>query len=122
MNGFDLVFVKYVQEHSPVAISDVTQRFGKTLSTLKRTMKEINALLPEPFHLHIDNQLITTVMGYGEYIELLEKIKFNRYITSPQERTRDLFVALCLNDVVNKSEYYSRFFVSASTLKMTPRY
>lgn len=117
MNGFDLVFVKYVQEHSPVAISDVTQRFGKTLSTLKRTMKEINALLPEQFHLHIDNQLITTAMGYGEYIELLEKIKFNRYITSPQERTRDLFVALCLNDVVNKSEYYQRFFVSASTLK-----
>lgn len=106
MNGFDLAFVKYVQEHSPVAISDIIQRFGKTLSTLKRTMKEINALLPEQFYLHIDNQLITTTMGYGEYIELLEKIKFNHYITSPQERTRDLFVALCLNDVVNKSEYY----------------
>lgn len=117
MNGFDLVFAKYVQEHSPVAISAAIQRFGKTLSTLKRTMKEINALLPEPFHLHVDNQNIVTRMGYGEYIELLDTIKFNRYITSPEERTRDLFVALCLNDVVNKSEYYQRFFVSASTLK-----
>jgi len=34
MNSFDLVFVKYVQEHSPVALSDVLQRYGKTLSTL----------------------------------------------------------------------------------------
>lgn len=117
MNGFDLVFVKYVQEHSPVALSDVLQRYGKTLSTLKRTMKEINALLPAHYHLHIENQTIITRMGYGEYVALLENIKFNRYFTSPEERTRDLFVALCLNDVVNKSEYYSRFFVSASTLK-----
>lgn len=117
MNGFDLSFLKYLQEHSPVLISEATVRFGKTLSTLKRTMKEINELLPEEYYIHLDNQFITTSMGYREYIDLLEKITFNRYITNPEERIRDLLVGLCLQDIVNKSEYYKKFHVSPGTIK-----
>ncbi|MEX2943266.1 hypothetical protein [Serratia fonticola] len=64
MNSFDLSLLKYIQEHSPVLIEDVTSKFGKTLSTLKR------------------------------------------YITTADKRIKDLSVALCLQDVVNKSEYY----------------
>lgn len=117
MNGFDLSFLKYLQEHSPLQISEATVRFGKTLSTLKRTMKEINEFLPEEYYLHLDNQFITTSMGYREYIDFLEKVTFNRYITNPEERIRDLMVGLCLQDVVNKSEYYKKFHVSPGTIK-----
>jgi hypothetical protein len=63
VNSFDLSLLKYIQEHSPVLIEDVTSRFGKTTSTLKR------------------------------------------YITTADERIKDLGVALCLQDVVNKSKY-----------------
>ncbi|MFV8869117.1 hypothetical protein [Serratia fonticola] len=61
MNSFDLSLLKYIQEHSPVLIEDVTSRFGKTTSTLKR------------------------------------------YITIADERIKDHSMALCLQDVVNKS-------------------
>ncbi len=117
MNHFDLTFLKYLQDHHPLPIDGALQRFGKTLATLKRTMKEINALLPAHLHLHQEHQFIVTRLEFGDYITLLEKIQFNRYLTTPDERVRDLFVALCLNDVVNKSEYYKKFFVSAGTLK-----
>lgn len=98
-------------------IDDVTSRFGKTTSTLKRSMKEINELLEPDFHLHIDGQSIVTAITYREYIALLEQIPFNRYITSAEERVKDLSVALCLQNVVNKSEYYRKFNVSPTTLK-----
>lgn len=117
MNSFDLSVLKYLQEHSPILITETTARFGKTLSTLKRTMKEINELLPEALHIHLDNQFITTKMGYREYIDFLQQINFNRYITNSEERVRDLLVGLCLHDVVNKSEYYKKFYVSAGTIK-----
>ncbi|MEE3652300.1 MULTISPECIES: PRD domain-containing protein [unclassified Brenneria] len=117
MNSFDLAFLKYAQEYSPLAIDEVITKFGKTLSTLKRTMKEINEQLHPAYHLHIDNQFITTAMSYREYIDFLDHIKFNRYITTAEERIRDLSVALCLQDVVNKSEYYRKFHVSPTTLK-----
>ncbi|MGB3253423.1 PRD domain-containing protein [Buttiauxella gaviniae] len=117
MNSFDLSFLKYLQEHSPVLISEATVRFGKTLSTLKRTMKEINELLPDEYYLHLDNQFITTRMEYRAYIEFLEKITFNRYLTNSEERISDLLVGLCLHDIVNKSEYYKKFHVSAGTIK-----
>ncbi|MDX5628795.1 MULTISPECIES: hypothetical protein [unclassified Brenneria] len=117
MNRFDLTFLKYVQEHSPLAIEEAVAKFGKTLSTLKRTMKEVNEQLQPAAHLHIDNQFITTAMRYREYINFLEHIQFNRYITTAEERIRDLSVALCLQDVVNKSEYYRKFHVSPTTLK-----
>lgn len=117
MNSFDLTFLKYVQEHSPLAIEEAITKFAKTLSTLKRTMKEINEQLRPDYHLHIDNQFITTAMSYREYIDFLEHIQFNHYLTTPDERIRDLSVALCLQDVVNKSEYYRKFHVSPTTLK-----
>ncbi|MGL5422862.1 MAG: hypothetical protein ACRDAJ_07785 [Serratia fonticola] len=98
-------------------IEDVTSRFGKTLSTLKRSMKEINEFLEPNCHLHIDGQWIVTAIGYREYIAFLEQLPFNRYITTADERIKDLSVALCLQDVVNKSEYYRKFNVSPTTLK-----
>lgn len=117
MNKFDLSFLKYLQDHNPLPIQDATARFGKTLSTLKRTMKEINTLLPVDLQLRQDNAFITTRLSYNDYIQFLEKVQFNRYLTTPDERVQDLFVALCLNDVVNKNDYYKKFYVSPGTLK-----
>ena len=117
MNHFDLSFLKYLQDNSPLSIDEAVQRFGKTLSTLKRTMKELNELLPEPVQLHQDNQFITTRIGYSEYRQFLACVRFNRYITTAEERVRDLLVTLCLHDVVNKNEYYKKFYVSAGTVK-----
>lgn len=117
MNNFDLSFLKYIQENNPLPVEDAIRRFGKTMSTLKRTMKEINALLPENVRLHQDNNFLTTGMGYGDYIALLQNIHFNRYITTADERVDDLFVALCLNDIVNKNDYYRKFYVSSGTVK-----
>lgn len=117
MNRFDLSFLKYLQDNSPLAVELAVRRFGKTLSTLKRTMKEINELLPESLQIHLDNQFITTRIGYSDYIALLQRVRFNRYLTTAEERVQDLFVALCLHDVVNKNEYYSKFYVSAGTVK-----
>ncbi|WP_312953369.1 hypothetical protein [Superficieibacter sp.] len=117
MNSFDLTFLKYLQDHSPLPVDEATRRFGKTLSTLKRTMKELNELLPADLQLHQDNHFLVTRMGYADYVNFLQQVRFNRYLTAPDERVRDLFVALSLNDVVNKSEYYRRFFVSPGTLK-----
>ncbi|AHG22755.1 hypothetical protein Z042_10835 [Chania multitudinisentens RB-25] len=117
MNSFDLSLLKYIQEHSSVLIEDVTSRFGKTTSTLKRSMKELNEFLEPDYHLHMDGLSIITAITYREYIAFLEHIPLNRYITTVDERIKDLSVALCLQEVVNKSEYYRKFNVSPSTLK-----
>lgn len=117
MNHFDLSFLKYLQDNSPLAVDRAVLRFGKTLSTLKRTMKELNELLPENVQLHQDNQFITTRIGYSDYIQFLQRVHFNRYLTTAEERVQDLFVALCLQNVVNKNEYYKKFYVSAGTVK-----
>lgn len=106
MNYFDLSFLKYLQDNNSLPVEEAVRRFGKTLSTLKRTMKELNELLPENVHLYQDNQFITTRIGYSEYRQFLQRVQFNRYITTAEERVKDLFVALCLHDVVNKNEYY----------------
>ncbi|MFT8210716.1 MAG: hypothetical protein ACMZI0_09395 [Symbiopectobacterium sp.] len=117
MNSFDLSLLKYIQGHSPVLIEDVMSKFGKTTSTLKRSLKGINEFLEPEYHLHIDGQSIVTAITYRQYIDFLEQIPFNRYITTAEERIKCLSVALCLHDVVNKSEYYRRFNVSSTTLK-----
>ncbi|MEX3020146.1 hypothetical protein AB4K05_11175 [Kluyvera sp. STS39-E] len=117
MNHFDLSFLKYLQDNNPLGIEHAVQRFGKTLSTLKRTMKELNELLPANVQLHQDNQSITTRIGYSDYIQFLQRVQFNRYLTTAEERVQDLFIALCLADVVNKNEYYKKFYVSAGTVK-----
>jgi hypothetical protein len=82
MNHFDLSFLKYLQDNSPLGIEHAVQRFGKTLSTLKRTMKELNELLPTHVQLHQDNQCITTSIGYSDYIQFLQRVQFNRYLTT----------------------------------------
>lgn len=117
MNNFDLTFLKYLQENQPLAIDEAVTRFGKTHATLKRTMKTLNDLLPPALQLRQDNQFITTRLGYDDYIELLETLPLNRYLTTADERVRELFVAFALYGVVNKNEHYKKFYVSPGTLK-----
>lgn len=117
MNSFDLTFLKYLQENQPLALDEAVTRFGKTHSTLKRSMKTLNEFLPAGLELRQENQFLVTRLRYPDYIRFLETLPFNRYLTTAEERIRELLVAFGLHGVVNKNEHYKTFHISPGTLK-----
>jgi hypothetical protein len=117
MNSFDLTFLKYLQENQPLALDEAVARFGKTHSTLKRSMKTLNEFLPAELGLRQENQFLITRLRYQDYIRFLEMLPFNRYLTTAEERIREMLVAFGLQGVVNKSEHYKKFHISPGTLK-----
>lgn len=117
MNYFDLTFAKYIQEYAPVSLKDAEENLGRTESTLKRSIRNINDHLPDKYRISIDKKHISTRLSYSGYMELLHSIQFKDYITVSSERIKALTVALSLNDVVNKEYFYQAIGVSKTTLK-----
>ena len=117
MNNFDLKFAKYIQEYAPVSLQDAEGVLGRTESTLKRSIRNINDYLPNKYHISIEKKHISTRLSYSGYMELLQCIQFKDYITTPAERINALVVALSLKDVVNKKHFYENIGVSKTTLK-----
>ena len=117
MNNFDLKFAKYIQEYAPVSLRSAEASLGRTESTLKRSIRNINDYLPHKYRISIEKKHISTRLSYSGYIELLQQIPFKDYITTSTERIDALIVAFSLKDVVNKKNFYKNLGVSKTTLK-----
>ncbi|MGV6988716.1 helix-turn-helix domain-containing protein [Testudinibacter sp. P80/BLE/0925] len=117
MNYFNLALIKFIQENSPVKIETVTEKFQKTLSTIKRAIKEINYYLDENLQIHIIDAKITTRMGYQNYIDFINNIHLNRYLSTTTERVKLLTLESILFDRINIESFKQSINVSYSTIK-----
>ncbi|TNH07126.1 hypothetical protein FHQ25_11695, partial [Testudinibacter sp. TR-2022] len=64
MNHFNLDLIKFIQENSPVSLDIVLSKYQKTLSTIKRAIKEINDYLEPENKTHVINAKIITPITY----------------------------------------------------------
>ncbi|SMB79060.1 Transcriptional antiterminator [Pasteurella testudinis DSM 23072] len=117
MNYFNLALIKFIQENSPVHIETVTEKFQKTLSTIKRAIKEINYYLDEHLQIHIIDAKITTRMGYQNYIDFTNSIHLNRYLSTTTERVKLLTLESILFESVNIELFKQEINISYSTIK-----
>lgn len=117
MNKFDLSLAKYIQEYAPLSIDSVANHFGKTRSTVAKSITKINHLIDKKDFISVDKQIITTMFSYYGYTKLLNKLSLQQYRSAASERIKALLVEMAFNDVVNKKQFYSLFSVSQTTLK-----
>ncbi|TNG93107.1 hypothetical protein FHQ19_11685, partial [Pasteurellaceae bacterium UScroc12] len=117
MNHFNLDLIKFIQENSPVSIDIVLSKYQKTLSTIKRAIKEINDYLEPENKIHLINAKIITPITYRDYIKFIKSISLKRYISTPDERIKLFILQATLFEAVNRKEFYSRLNLSYSTLK-----
>ncbi|TNH07385.1 hypothetical protein FHQ26_10255, partial [Testudinibacter sp. TR-2022] len=117
MNHFNLDLIKFIQENSPVSLDIVLSKYQKTLSTIKRAIKEINDYLEPENKTHVINAKIITPVTYRDYIKFVKSISLKRYISTPDERIRLFILQATLFESINRKEFYSRLNLSYSTLK-----
>ncbi len=117
MNHFNLSLIKFIQENSPVDIDIVLNKYKKTLSTIKRAIKDINDYLKPNNKIHIINSKIVTHITYRDYIQFIHSIGLNRYISTANERIRLFILQSTLFDYICRDEFYAKLNLSYSTLK-----
>lgn len=117
MNKFDLNLAKYIQEYAPVSIDAAAEQFGKTRSTIAKSINKINQFIDKKDFISVDKQTIISSLSYYGYTKLLNTLSLQHYRSAADERIKALLVEMVLNEVVNKKQFYSLFHVSQTTLK-----
>ncbi|MGR6981864.1 helix-turn-helix domain-containing protein [Testudinibacter sp. P27/CKL/0425] len=117
MNHFNFELIKFIQENAPIDLHIILSKYQKTLSTIKRAIKEINDTLHDRSKIHVINTKIITQITYQDYINFIHQFNPKHYISNSNERIKLLLLKLILSGEVNLEQFYSELNISYSTIK-----
>jgi Transcriptional antiterminator len=117
LNALSLRVLNYVQNRKTFSLQKSEQRFGKSSSTIKRTIAQINEFLPEGKRLIIKNDTVKSTLSYDDKIAIIQRITFAEYHVNRQERIMLLIFASFFEGVVNMTKIYQKMELSETTKK-----
>lgn len=114
---FDLKLANHVQDKGRIDLEACEALFGKSKSTLKRSLYSLNDYLPEHLHFSISNHGMKTNMTYADFLRLCKSISPQDYTASLDERYSLVICKAVLKGRVNVSNLYQEIGLSLSTKK-----
>ncbi len=117
LTGSNLKLLKYIQENEMVYIHVLTQRFGKTISSIRREIEGINKFLEKDKRLTIKKGFVKNNLNYGEYISFVNNLTIYDYETTALERLHAIVVRIFFKDYVSLSQLYTGWGFSLTTKK-----
>lgn len=117
LNGLALDVLKHVQDKKKFCLSESEERFGKSASTIKRTVTQINNHMPGSHRLTIKNNCVNSTIPYDVRLEIVGSLDFSDYVTTTNERLSLLLFTSFFEGAVNMTKLYEKIGVSRSTRK-----
>ncbi|WP_171752970.1 helix-turn-helix domain-containing protein [Vibrio sp. 99-8-1] len=117
MNLTDIEFMKYVQEHLSVSLSELEKHLDKNQSTIMRSLKKINELMGDYRFLTLKSNRVIYRGAYSGYEQFMHRLSFRNYRSNQSERVKLLVLHLTLSGELSKKTLYERLGISLSTLK-----
>lgn len=117
VSNFKLALANFIQNRERVSIEKCESNFFKSSSTIKRSLYELNAYLPEDKTFLITNYEIVSRISYNDFLTLCSSIDINDYMASSEERVTLVVVTSFLKGYVNLTHLYDQLNVSLSTKK-----
>lgn len=114
---FDLKLANYVQDKGKIDFAACEELFGKSESTLKRSIYTLNEYIPDHLTFSISHHEIRTNMTYADFSALCQRLDMNDYSPSLEERLSLIVCVGLLDGIVNMTELYTCLNLSLSTKK-----
>ncbi len=117
MTEFDLRLANYVQDKGRIDFETCESLFGKSRSSMKRSIYTLNEYLPESLHFSISNHEMKTHMTYADFSNLCARLTLEDYSTSVDERLMLVVCYAFFRGIVNMTQVYTELNLSVSTKK-----
>lgn len=117
LNLLALDVLNYIQDKKKFVLSKSERKFGRSSSTIKRTILQLNAYLPEENSLNLKQNIIYCNLSYDKKIALITGLSFNNYTTGLSERLELVIFTSFFAEIVNMSALYNEIGISRSTRK-----
>ncbi|WP_313469389.1 helix-turn-helix domain-containing protein [Carnobacterium sp.] len=117
INSFDIYLVNRIQEKERINLDRTKQLFGKSSSTVRRSIQNINEFLPLNKQFIISDLTILSQLTYEDYLNFTQSLSFSEYAPNQKERF-DLIITLSfIKGTINLSSLYDELGLSISTKK-----
>lgn len=117
INSFDLHLANRVQEKGNVFLNQTKEMFGKSPSTVRRSIQNINEYLPLDKQFLISDLVIINQLTYKDHLTFIQSLSFSDYIPNQEERFEFIIASSFINDSINLTELYVELGLSLSTKK-----
>lgn len=114
---FDLKLANYVQDKGRIDFESCEELFGKSTSTLKRSIYNLNEYIPDHLSFSISHHEIRTNMTYADFAGLCIRLDLADYSVSVDERLVLIVTYGLMNGIVNMTKLYTQLNLSLSTKK-----
>lgn len=121
VHAFDLQVAAWLQEKNVLKLEDCESLFGKSASSVKRSIAEINAFLPEEQYIRIDDNQAVCHLSYMEYIRFIQSLTLDDYYSSQKERVTIMVIYSFFNFQLNTARLYESLHISMTTKKKDSR-
>jgi len=98
-------------------LADCEAQFGKSASSVKRSIAEINTFLPEDRRIRIDDNQAVWKLSYTEYIRFIQSLTMDDYYSTQGERVTMMFTYSFFNLYLNMAGLYESLHISMTTKK-----
>lgn len=121
IHAFDLQVAAWLQEKNVLRLADCEAQFGKSASSVKRSIAEINTFLPEDRRIRIDDNQAVWKLSYTEYICFIQSLTMDDYYSTQGERVTMMFTYSFFNLYLNMAGLYESLHISMTTKKKDSR-
>lgn len=116
INKFELQLTNYIYNNERVSLTKCASFFGKSESTIKRAIYNINEYLPEKKWFYLDDNRIRSNIHYHDYLKLCA-IPLSEYNSTPEERHQLIIMEAFFRGYTNLSQLYQKLGLSETTRK-----
>ncbi len=117
LSEFSLYLANRIQEKGTVPIAFLAERYGKSPSTVRRCIADLNEFLPPPKRFVTTDAAVVSRAHYPDLVALIQSLSISDYVTTVPERLDYLLALSLTEEFINFSSMYDALAISQSTRK-----
>ncbi|MFT3943955.1 MAG: helix-turn-helix domain-containing protein [Ancrocorticia sp.] len=117
LSEFSLYLANRIQEKGTVPIAFLAERYGKSPSTVRRCIADLNEFLPPPKRFVTTDAAVVSRAHYPDLVALIQSLRISDYVTTVPERLDYLLALSLTEEFINFSSMYDALAISQSTRK-----
>lgn len=117
LSEFSLFLANRIQEKGTVPIAFLAERYGKSPSTVRRCIADLNEFLPPPKRFVTTDAAVVSRANYPDLVALIQSLIISDYVTTISERLDYLLALSLTEEFINFSSMYDVLAISQSTRK-----
>lgn len=117
VSSFALYLGNRIQEAQQVTLNQLSTKTGRSIATIRRTVRSLNEYLKPSLKFVITESKIINQISYNEFVAFIQHLTIDDFSTTWQERLELLLSLTMVDNKANLTKLYETLEISQSTKK-----